>query len=95
MMLNQDTMYEQSSAIKEKSKRAIMPGIVSIIAAIVFSFMLNFYITRNFIAPISKITEAVSETYKGDNQLDTSVKARGELKKLEKAINQMIRRLNQ
>lgn len=94
MMLNQESMYGESSAIKDKARRAIMPGIISVIAAIIFSLILNFYITRHFVAPISRITDAVNDTCYGDSKLDTTVRTKGEIKKLEVAINKMIQRLN-
>jgi|AntRauTorckE6833_2_1112554.scaffolds.fasta_scaffold05312_2 methyl-accepting chemotaxis protein len=94
MMLNQNSMYEESSALKEKARRAMMPGIVSVIAAIVFSLLLNFYISRNFVRPLAKLTEAVNYTYKEDQHLGSDIKTRGEIKKLEMAINKMIQRFN-
>jgi len=87
-------MYEESSALKEKARRAMMPGIVSVIAAIVFSLLLNFYISRNFVRPLAKLTEAVNYTYKEDQHLGSDIKTRGEIKKLEMAINKMIQRFN-
>jgi lipopolysaccharide export LptBFGC system permease protein LptF len=59
MNLNQKSMYKEASELKEKSKRAIMHGIVSILAALIFSLLLNFFITRYFVRPISQLNNAI------------------------------------
>lgn len=93
MTLNQTMMYNEVSELKEKSKRAIMPGIVSIIAALVFSIILNFFITRYFVHPISELEEAVSNYKDEDQELSSNITSKDEIKKLENAINNLIKRL--
>lgn len=93
MSLNQSSMFEQASKLKEKSKRAIMPGIVSIIAALIFSVVLNFFITRYFVNPISDIAEAVDNCRGGDLKLQSNITSNDEIKKLETAINDLLKRL--
>ncbi|MDF1551280.1 MAG: hypothetical protein P1P88_25895 [Bacteroidales bacterium] len=46
MDLNQESLYNRASVLKEKSSRAFMPGVVSIIAALVFSVLFNYIIAR-------------------------------------------------
>ncbi len=93
MSLNQTSMYEKASELKEKSKRAIMPGIVSIIAALVFTIILNFFITRYFINPISGLSTAVNSYRKGDKKLQSNITSNDEIKKLEEAISNLLQRL--
>ncbi len=95
MMLNQNMMYESSSAIEEKARRAIMPGIISIVGAIVFSMILNFYINRHFVLPLNRLKEAIQDTRKEDHHLPASLQLPGELNRLKNAINQMIQRFHQ
>ena len=59
MVLNQDQMNRQSGIVKEKSRRAMMPAIVSIAAAIIFAILLNFFITIYFIHPLRKFINGV------------------------------------
>ncbi|PRY91891.1 HAMP domain-containing protein [Marinilabilia salmonicolor] len=92
MSLNQSSMFNEVSDLKEKSKRAIMPGIVSIIAALVFSIILNFFITKYFVNPISELAEAVDNYRDGDKSLRVDISSNDEIKKLENAINDLLQR---
>ncbi|RCW38362.1 MCP four helix bundle domain-containing protein [Marinilabilia salmonicolor] len=92
MSLNQSSMYNEVSELKEKSKRAIMPGIVSIIAALVFSIILNFFITKYFVNPISELAHAVNSYRDGDKSLRVDISSNDEIKKLENAINDLLHR---
>lgn len=93
MTLNQTALYNDASELKEKSKRAMMPGIVSIISALILSALLNFFITRYFVRPISKLAEAVNDFQMGQNKLQSDIRSDDEIKKLETAINDLIHRL--
>lgn len=93
MSLNQSTMYSEASKLKEKSKRAIMPGIIAIIAALVFSLLLNFFITRYFVTPISELAEAVNNYREGDKKLRSNITSNDEIKKLEDSISNLLERL--
>jgi HAMP domain-containing protein len=70
-----------------------MPALVSIIAAILFSIILNFFINEYFVSPIKKITEAVSSFYPEQYNLNIKINSKDEIKELEKEINKMILRL--
>ena len=69
-----------------------MPGIVAIIAALIFSIVLNFFITRYFVRPISELAEAVNKYKEGENRLQANITSDDEIKFLEQAINDLIQR---
>ncbi|MBN1131694.1 MAG: MCP four helix bundle domain-containing protein [Bacteroidales bacterium] len=94
MILNQTSMYKEASLLKEKSRRAIMPGIVSIVAALVFSIILNYFITKNFISPLNQMVDAVREVGPGNKVMKTDISSEDELKLLENEINKLINRLS-
>ncbi len=52
LILNQESMYASALDLKERAKRALMPGIVAIIAALFFVLMFNVFINAYFIRPI-------------------------------------------
>jgi len=93
MVLNQDQMNRQSGIVKEKSRRAMMPAIVSIAAAVIFAILLNFFITIYFIHPIRKFINGVKEYYPEQGRLDVHVVSKDEFKILEDEINILISRL--
>lgn len=94
MSLNQASMYEESSVLKEKSKRAIMPGIVAIISALVFSLLLNFFISKYFVSPIGKLAEALKNYHPGRKQFTAGIETDDEIKRLERGIQELIDRLS-
>lgn len=95
MLLKQERLYEEASGIKEKSRRAIMPGVVSVIAAIVFLLILSFYINKKIVSPIHSITDAIKDTSQGDPNLKMKDKMHGDFKELENAVNELIRKMQE
>lgn len=91
--LNQSSLYSTAAKLKDKSTRAIMPGIVSIFAAILFSAVLIFFISRYLVKPIQEITAKVNSYKPGAPGIDTTISNSKEFNDLEKAINQLIIRL--
>lgn len=93
MVLNQDQMYRQAGIVKEQSRRAMMPAIVSIAAAIIFALLLYFFIHTYFIRPVRQLISSVKEYYPEKGQLVAGIVSKDEFKKLEQEINQLIYRL--
>ncbi len=94
MSLNQTSMHNGASELREKSKRALMPGIVAIVSALVFTVLLNFFIARYFVNPISEIVDAVNKATEDDRFLNCNITSDDEIKKLENAINSLLGRLS-
>ncbi|MFO7977276.1 MAG: MCP four helix bundle domain-containing protein [Bacteroidales bacterium] len=93
MALNQMTMYQQAADVRERSQRAMMPGIISILSALVFSLLLNFFISRYFVKPITDLSKAVNNLHEGDMELRSNIKSNDEIKGLERAINNLLSRV--
>lgn len=93
MVLNQNQMYRQAGIVKEQSRRAIMPAIVSIAAAIIFAFLLYFFIHTYFIRPVRLLINKVKDYYPEKGPLISGIDSKDEFKKLEEEINHLIYRL--
>jgi methyl-accepting chemotaxis protein len=93
MTINQNSMYAEASILKEKSHRAIMPGIVAIIGALVFSVLLSFFISKYYVTPLSDLTEAIKTYHPREKYLRSSIKTEDEIKKIEDEVNNLITRL--
>ena len=93
MVLNQDQMYRQAGIVKEQSRRAMMPAIVSIAAAIIFALLLYFFIGTYFIRPVRQLINSIKEYYPEKGRLSTGIVSKDEFKELEEEINQLIYRL--
>ena len=93
MMLNQSSMYEEATMLKNKSHRAVMPGIIAIVGALVFSLILSFFISKYFVAPLSNLAEAIRSFHPRENYLKSSIKSEDEIKRIEDEVNALIVRL--
>lgn len=93
MELNQTSMHNEASMLKDKSHRAIMPGIVALIAALVFSLLFNFFISKYFISPIDRLIKALNNFSVQTKTFDANIKTNDDLKKLETGIQQVIEKL--
>jgi len=92
MVLNQKSMYEEASLLKERAYRAIMPGIVSVVAVILFAFLFNFFLFKSFIKPLNSLTETTRKYTPNQPKFQSNIKADDEFKELEGSIRDMIAR---
>lgn len=90
MTLNQDSMYNESTKLKEETRRAIMPGIVAIIAALVFLIIFNFFIKKYFVNPIEILIKSLKNYSSHTKNFDAGIKTNDELKELENEIQNLI-----
>jgi HAMP domain-containing protein len=95
MSLNQNSMHDEAGQLIDRSHRAIMPGIVSIAAALIFTLILNFFITKYFISPISHLAEAVKKFNLKEKVLKVDIRSNDEIKQLENEINSLIFKISQ
>lgn len=82
-------IYNEARQIKENSKRAIIPGLVAIVSAVVYLLMLNFLITKAVISPIERIDNAVRSYSFGSKSFSAKINSNDEIKKLEQSIRKM------
>lgn len=95
MTLNQNSMYKESRELKEKAQRALMPGIVAIVAALVFLVMFNFLISKYYVKPIDNLIHAVKYYTSQSQQFDAGITSKDEFKDLEKEIKNLIDKIKQ
>ena len=93
MELNQMSMYSKAREMHDRLYQTMMPGIVSIILAIVFALLLNFFISRYFVDPLNKLISATQSYNPPSANLNVDIKSEDELKKLQLEINNLIRRI--
>ena len=93
MELNQTSMYGKATEMHSQLYQAMMPGIVSIVLAIVFALLLNFFISRYFVGPLHKLIESTRNYKPPLPNLNVDIKSEDELKTLQLEINSLIRRI--
>jgi methyl-accepting chemotaxis protein len=89
MALNETTIYQTASNLKNRMHRIIMPGIIAIVSALVFALLFNYFINRYFVNPIISITNEVQKILRTGNPSSIEIETDDELKKLASAINDL------
>jgi len=77
--LNDKTMYQMASQLENRSNRAIMPGIVAVISAFVFTLIFNFLVNYYVVGPIIKITERIKKFKENRTPFSVIIETRDEL----------------
>jgi methyl-accepting chemotaxis protein len=95
MEINQVTMYKTGSDLKNRSQRAVMPGIVAIISAIVFAVLFNYFINYYIAKPIVRITKGLEEYNKSGEMFDIMPETNDEVSRLTNAIKDMLQEKQQ
>jgi len=93
MVLNQDSMHKEALELKEQSHRALMPGIVAIVAALVFLVIFNFFISKYYVKPIDHLIRALRNFHSGIKNFDAEISTNDEFKEIEKEIQNLIYKL--
>ena len=91
MELNDETMYQTASKLKNRAHRAVMPGIVAILSALVFTLLFNYFINYYVIGPIIRLTAGVRKFLVTNKPLDLSVETTDEIYDLTISIQNLLR----
>ncbi len=89
MALNDQTMYETASDLKNRANRVIMPGVVAIIAALLFSLMFNFFVNYYMVGPIIKITRSIEDFVDTGRPFDLRMETKDEIAHLASAVSSL------
>jgi len=90
MTLNDKTMYLTATELKNRAGRAIMPGIVAIVSALIFTIIFNFFINLYVIRPIKQLTGVIRGYMKNGDAIKFHVDGRDEIYKLTETIQELI-----
>lgn len=87
--LNDKMMYQTASELEHHSNRAIMPGIVAILSALIFTFIFNYLVNYYMVGPIIKITDRIKRFKDNKTPFDVKIETRDELYHLAEAIEHL------
>ncbi len=88
--LNQDKMYYTASEIENQARRSLMPGIIAIVAAVLFALIFRFFINRFIVKPISVLTENVNNFYKYRKVFTHNIQTKDEIEELYNAVEMLV-----
>ena len=90
LSLNETVMYKSASELKDRAQRAVMPGIVAVISAILFTIIFNFFINHYFVNPILRIISGIENYTKFKMPFNVNIETRDELLQLRNAIQNFL-----
>jgi NtrC-family two-component system sensor histidine kinase KinB len=90
MTLNDQTMYQTASGLKNRAHRAVMPGIVAILSALIFTMVFNYFVNYYIVSPIVRLTKGVRAFLETKQPLDVKVQTKDEVLDLVTSIQQLV-----
>lgn len=90
MTLNDQTMYQTASELKNRAHRAIMPGIIAILAALIFTVLFNFLIHYYVVSPIIRTTSGIQHFMDTGELPAIQVETKDELFDLVSSIQRLV-----
>jgi hypothetical protein len=88
--LNDQIMYRTATDLKNRAHRAIMPGIVAILAALIFTVLFTFLIHYYVVSPIIKMTKGIQHFMETGDLPDVQVETHDELFDLVSSIQRLV-----
>jgi hypothetical protein len=86
MTLNDNAMYQTASTLKNRAHRAVMPGIVAILTALVFTIIFNFFVNLYVVNPIISIIKAIKTFLRSGESIKLSIETSDELHELAASV---------
>ncbi len=93
MTVNDKTMYQTASNLKARAHRAVMPGVVAILAALIFTIVFNYFVNCYIVGPIIKITDGIQRFLKTRQPFDVQIETKDELFHLVSSIGGLLAQL--
>ena len=89
MFHNDQFMFDTAYHLQNKANRLVMPGVVAIISALIFSFLFSFFVNYYFISPIVNITESIKRFMERKEPFDVQIETNDEINDLADSINKL------
>ncbi|MBU2491001.1 MAG: MCP four helix bundle domain-containing protein [Bacteroidetes bacterium] len=92
--MNDKEMYRLGKETENRSRRAIMPGIIAIISAIIFTLLFNYFVNKYMINPIIEITERINKFTTKRINFDYHADTKDEISKLADSVTILAAHVN-
>jgi HAMP domain-containing protein len=89
MTMNDQTMYNTASDLKNRAHRAVMPGIVAILSALIFTVIFNYIINYYMVSPIIALAEGIDKFLKYRMPFEVNIESKDELRHLANSIREL------
>jgi len=86
MAINDQTMYKTASMLKNRAHRAVMPGIIAIAAALVFTLIFNFFVNLYIVNPILTIISSAKNFLQTGKPIKLKIHTNDEINDLANSV---------
>ena len=90
MALNDQAMYQTATHLKNRAHRAVMPGVVAILAALVFTLVFNYFVNYYLVSPIIKITKGVQKFLQINEPFQVKIETNDEMQRLASSLRELM-----
>lgn len=87
--MNQENMFSVGLNLRVEARNAALPVFISSIAAIVFTLILSWTISRFMVSPIRKISKAIKQLIEGQSHIELDVHTGDEIQELGEDVNRL------
>ncbi|MFZ7110172.1 MAG: hypothetical protein ACOWYE_00680 [Desulfatiglandales bacterium] len=85
--LNEEALYQTASGLKSRANRAVVPGTVAIVSALLFSLIFSYLVNLFMVSPIIRITRAIEDFTRKGMPFDVQVETSDEIRDLSVALS--------
>ena len=89
MRLNDATLYQTASALKNRTHRSIMPGIVSVVSAMLFVIIFYYFVRYYFVKPIIRMNKAIGSYLNDKRPYKVIIETHDEISLLNESVAQL------
>lgn len=89
MAINDHAMYKTASGLKNRAHRAVMPGVIAILSALVFTVLFNYFVNIYIVNPILSIIRAINGFTASDEPIHVKIDTNDELADLADSISNL------
>lgn len=90
MAINDNAMYKTASSLKTRAHRAVMPGIVAILSALVLSLLFSYFVNIYIVNPILSIISAIETFLKTSEPVHLKIATNDEINELAASVSNLV-----
>ncbi len=89
MSINDQAMYEMASNLKQRAHRAVMPGVIAILSALVFTILFNYFVNIYIVNPILSLIKSINNFLNRGEPVSVKVESNDELADLAASVTNL------
>lgn len=89
MAINDQAMYNTASELKNRARRAVMPGVIAFLSALVFTLLFNYFVNIYIVNPILALSNSINKFLNHNEPISVKVDTNDELSELAASVTNL------